>query len=222
MKKTRCEYSDPKKLRKSFKKSIKTLKKHYLSARRRVSAGSAGEWLCDNRYLLEQTAMSTLDDLRYLPPFKADENGLPAVYNACMDAVLHSGDLEENLRRALEGGSYTLFELDSLMTLLKCAAINSAASAIEKDSASGMELSITAVRNIDSVRFERIVSDFSETEEIFMLDPAGKYADMSEKPKACTAKNALKTRGGSISAKGSMPKGCSKGRKMHTTKDIAI
>ena len=184
MKKTRCEYSDPKKLRKSFKKSIKTLKKHYLSARCRVSAGSAGEWLCDNRYLLEQTAMSTLDDLRYLPPFKADENGLPAVYNACMDAVLHSGDLEENLRRALEGGSYTLFELDSLMTLLKCAAINSAASAIEKDSASGMELSITAVRNIDSVRFERIVSDFSETEEIFMLDPAGKYADMSEKTKS--------------------------------------
>ena len=117
MKKTRCEYSDPKKLRKSFKKSIKTLKKHYLSARRRVSAGSAGEWLCDNRYLLEQTAMSTLDDLRYLPPFKADENGLPAVYNACMDAVLHSGDLEENLRRALEGGECSTRETSASSTM---------------------------------------------------------------------------------------------------------
>ena len=149
------------------------------------------EWLLDNFYLAQREGLSSASELYSCGKVPAARNSA-AIFTLC-EALIRSGDgkvTPERCELFLEGCQqvYVLSrrELTHFVPALKAAAISELAelyaSDIDEDyAARAAEKLFSTLRALSTLDFSEILESVDKTEQILKQDPAGVYADMSEK-----------------------------------------
>ncbi len=180
---------------KTLYKNIRFLHEHHTALELKYPSGEAVppyvEWLLDNFYLAHREGLSSAADLYSCGKVPA-ARGSAAIFTLC-EALIRSGDgkvTPERCELFLQGcqQAYVLSrrELTHFVPALKAAAISELAdlysSDIDEDyAARAAEKLFSTLRALSTLDFSEILESVDKTEQVLKQDPAGVYAEMSEK-----------------------------------------
>ena len=151
----------------------------------------AQEWLCDNAYLLRQTADDVCAQLRGIPPLSADENGLPALAAVCKKIYTQTENwTQETLLEALRDVPLDSVQAQAFPTVLRAVIVREAAQAL--GDAARLSKAVRTLRSLPDVDFAQVQSAISPLERKLREDPQGAYAQMDEETREQYRRAALR------------------------------
>lgn len=170
--------------RKQLESDLKRLRRAYTKALRMHDDTAAGEWLCDNFYLLEREGRSVLAQWKTAPPLPLDTDGNVRVSTLCLRAVQENGMLSaQQLVKLLRPEGLCGCEIELLPAFLRGALLHYAREGCEKTGETAVQLLRTAIltlRTIQDWDFDALLEQLSPVEAILAKDPAGVYPQMDE------------------------------------------
>ena len=155
------------------------LKKAYAAAMRDKARTPAGEWLCDNAYLLERTAEEVRTALRTA----VSSADLRTAANAC-EAVYETGTActQQAMTEAFSAHTLSSMQLQVLPAMLRAVILHKAAGDVRNVQV--ISRAIRTLRSLPDVDFDVLTAALSPVEKLLMQDPSGVYAHMEDESRA--------------------------------------
>ena len=176
-------------------KNIRYLHNRHSSLENKYSSGQAVpscvEWLLDNFYLAQREGLQSVEDLRCCGRLPAAKG--TAILFSLSQALIRAGDgsvTPERTTLFFQGCQqvYVLSrrELIHFVSVLKAAAVSELAELYGSDNdcdyiAGIAERLFSTLRALATLDFSEVLERIDKTEQVLRQDPAGVYAEMSEK-----------------------------------------
>lgn len=169
---------------KQLRSDLKRLRKAYTKALRTHDNTTAGEWLCDNFYLLEREGRSVLAQWRDSPALPIDADGNVRIHTLCLRAVRENDTLSaQRLAELLLPEGLCGCEIELVPAFLRGALLHCAREGCERAGDTAAQLLRTAVLTLRAIQdwdFDALLERLSPVEAMLAEDPAGIYPRMDE------------------------------------------
>lgn len=144
----------------------------------------SSEWLADNFYILERTAKQSAADCRSALKTKIGSELLPSLFSTCRE-ICGGGVLpdEDEMIKAFPRGLGG-FEAELLPIALTAALISYACEGVTGDNQKLLGNSVTSLRRLGEMDFEKISATLLRSEPALAADPSGIYPVSDERSKA--------------------------------------
>ncbi|MCL2508049.1 MAG: DUF3131 domain-containing protein [Oscillospiraceae bacterium] len=181
-------------LLKLLRKELRDIRKEYSISLKQKDRTPFDDWLGDNYYMFERELRSGFGTVRDAAPLPPGQNGLPRLYDLCLEICADGiAPDQEELTRLLSGRALKGSEADLLPVMLRCALLHRAWESCQMKSVGGIRgeraaallgNAVKSLRNLPDIDFNEVNGRLSPVEKILMQDPVGVYRHMDEATKA--------------------------------------